>query len=154
MEGLLFARPDDQKSEMFVKAGPKSLHRTRHSRGATTFHRNLSRADPRYRTEAYYMALAIAMKQWRDDGSAVLGRLGEDGFVALDIWKQRGFSQGERGFIAPRDATGTAFAHEVYQFAWRAVTTLDFVLKSGNLERYIENARSMRAKWPRISTRN
>jgi hypothetical protein len=34
----------------------------------------------------------------------------------------------------------------VYHFAWRAISTLDFVLKDGNLERYIEQARSIRDK--------
>ena len=36
------------------------------------------------------------------------------------------------------------FSKTVYQLAWRAVTTLDFVLKGGNLERYIDSARSIR----------
>jgi len=34
----------------------------------------------------------------------------------------------------------------VHRFAWRGITTLDFVLKDGNLERYIDQARALRAK--------
>jgi hypothetical protein len=37
-------------------------------------------------------------------------------------------------------------AETVHHFAWRAVTTFDFVLGHGMLKRYIEQARSIRSK--------
>jgi hypothetical protein len=47
--------------------------------------------------------------------------------------------------MAPKDAIERDLAQCVYHLAWRATTTLDFLLKDGNLERYIERARGIRA---------
>ena len=70
-------------------------------------------------------------------------------FASLDSWKQRGFLVHEMSqqqqFVAPHDAVQPSLAKAVHHLAWRATTTLDFILKNGNLERYIENARSVRA---------
>ena len=38
-----------------------------------------------------------------------------------------------------------ALTYVVYHLAWRATTTLDFIVKGGNLDRYISRARSIRA---------
>jgi hypothetical protein len=81
----------------------------------------------------------------KQDGNAVMDKLRDNSFDGLDYWKQQGFyvSTGDRGFVPPRDAIDPALAKAVLQLAWRATTTLDFVL-NGALERYIENAQSIR----------
>jgi hypothetical protein len=73
---------------------------------------------------------------------------GETGFLALDNWKQKGFYVNQTGskFVAPRHAVEPSLAKAVVNLAWRATTTLDFLLKGGNLEKHIDNARSIRAK--------
>ena len=42
----------------------------------------------------------------------------------------------DSGFVAPRSSVPPTLAREVRQLAWRATTTLDFVLKAGNLACY------------------
>lgn len=148
IDGLLFARHDDHKAATFTKSGRS------HSAKLTVLELfplllgNLSRTDPRYgKEQKYNLALAISLRQLKENGNAVMARLQEAGFLGLDSWKQQGFyvSALDRRFIAPCDAIEPSFAKAVHHLAWRATTTLDFVLKGGNLERYIENARSVRA---------
>src|SRR5262245_28643847 len=66
----------------------------------------------------------------------------------LNEWKQRGFYVGIQGnaFVTPCETLDRKYSETVYHFAWRAISTLDFVLKDGNLERYIAQARSIRDK--------
>ncbi len=73
----------------------------------------------------------------------------EDGAIhGLDQWKQSGFYSQPQGnsFIAPSDAVKREATEAVYALAWRASSTLDFLLKDGNLERYIASAREFRSK--------
>jgi hypothetical protein len=109
----------------------------------------LSAVDPRRESEEpYRVALAISLRELQDDGNTVLTPLQEKGFAGLDNLKQQGLYAGvARGsFVAPREAIAKEYAEAVSRFAWRAITTIDFVLKRGNLERYIEQARSIRSK--------
>ena len=74
--------------------------------------------------------------------------LPEGDLCGLDKQKQGGFYAAARkggGFVAPREAIDPAFAQAVRRFAWRASTSIDFLLNSGNLERYIDNARTVRS---------
>jgi hypothetical protein len=48
--------------------------------------------------------------------------------------------------VTPREAVDAKIAGAVHHFAWRAISTLDFVLKDPGLEPYINEARSIRAK--------
>jgi hypothetical protein len=47
--------------------------------------------------------------------------------------------------LSPRNAIDPGFTNTVYNLAWRATSTLDFLLKGGNLESYISWAGSIRA---------
>jgi hypothetical protein len=89
--------------------------------------------------------LAISIRNLKEDGNLVLRRTRDDGFLGLNKWKQSGLYVGV-DLKVPRDAIGPEFAKAVHQFAWRALTTLDFVLKDGNLDRYIGQARDVRTK--------
>jgi AbiV family abortive infection protein len=147
IDGLLFARTDDHKSEAFSKAVRDHSVKLTLLELFPLLIGSLARVDPRYGKEkAYNEALAIALIQMKHDGNAVMVHLDGGGFLALNEWKQRGFYVGscDKGLMAPREAVEPLLSKTVYQLAWRAVTTLDFVLKGGNLERYIANARSIR----------
>jgi AbiV family abortive infection protein len=148
IDGLLFARPSDHKSEAFSKALKDHSVKLTMLELFPLLLANLARIDPRYGTDdAYHETLAISFTQLKKDGNAVMGHLNDnDGFRPLNNWKQRGFYVSAHGndLISPRDAVDPSFAEAVHQFAWRAITTLGFILKGGNLERYIETARTVR----------
>jgi AbiV family abortive infection protein len=147
IDGLLFARRDDHKSEAFSKASRDHSFKLAVLEVFPLLIPNLAMADLRYgKEQAYHQALAISLSHLKDDGNAVMSRLKGTGFLALNEWKQQGFyvAASNTGLVSPFDAIEPSFARAVYQLAWRAITTLDFVLKDGNLERYIEKARSVR----------
>jgi len=149
IDGLLFARHDDYKSATFDQSGRSHSRKLEILELLPLLLLLLSRTDPRYgKEEKYNAALAISVLDLKEAGNAVRAKLQEAGFVGLDRWKQQGFyvSAGEKCFVAPRDAIKPSLAKAVHRLAWRATTTLDFLLKGGNLERYLENARSLRAK--------
>jgi AbiV family abortive infection protein len=147
---LLYARSDDHKSHKFGKSQRDHDTKLIALPLLWLFINNLSRVDPRKENElAYAQALAIGLRQLKTDGNVVLEPFREEeGFTGLNKWKQRGFYATVNGdaFITPREAVDQQYAKAVHRFAWRAINTLDFVLKDGNLERYIEQARSIRGK--------
>jgi hypothetical protein len=98
--------------------------------------------------QAYAQVLAFSLYQWTQDRDTVLLAIKGEGFSDLNAWKQHGFyvSVDGNAFMTPREAVDPNLAEAVHQFAWRTITTLDFVLTDGNLERYIEIARSIRSK--------
>jgi len=150
IDGLLFARSDDHKSHRFGKSQRDHNTKLAALELLPLFIGNLSRVDPRYKNkeQAYGQTLAISIRQLEGDGNAVREPMEEAGFAGLDRWKQRGFYVGidRNAFVIPREAVDQKYAEAVRHFAWRAVSTLDFVLKGGNLERYIQQARSIRGK--------
>jgi AbiV family abortive infection protein len=149
IDGLLFAQPDDHKSHRFGTSQRDHDTKLDAITLLPLFITNLSHVDPRRKIEqAYVEALAISLHQLQADGNAVLQPLQQEGFAGLNKWKQRGFYVGieRNAFMTPREAVDQKFAEAVHHFAWRAISTLDFVLKDGNLGRYIEQARSIRDK--------
>lgn len=150
IDGLLYARVDDDKSTAFTKSGRSHASKLALLDLFPLLLLNLTGTDPRYGKEKRFnAALAISVQDVKDAANAVLQELGEGSFHGLDTWKQRGFyasaAGGEGRFITPSEAVSPSLAKAVHRLAWRAVTTLDFVLKGGSLERYLENARSVRA---------
>jgi hypothetical protein len=146
---LLYARPDDAKADLFKKATKSHAVKLSIFTMFPLLIGNLARSDPRFGTEqAFNLALAMAIEQLRADGNAVMAEFEGGGFKSLDEWKQRGFYTAltNSGFVAPRDGVPPNLAAKVRQLAWRATNTLGFVLKAGNLERYIEQARTTRSK--------
>lgn len=148
-DGLLFARPDDHRAKAFAKSLKSHTAKLSALELLPLLLKNISSVDPRYSTEKRFMqAVVISAKDLKDRGNAVFDLLGGEGFSKLDHWKQVGFySQPlENGFITPNDAVKSEIAEAVFMLAWRATTTLDFLLKDGNLKRYIDGAREVRAK--------
>lgn len=147
VDGLLFARPDDGKADLYKQATKSHSVKLSILEMFPLLLGNLARLDPRYGTEQRFnLALATSIKQLQNDGNEVMAELNAGAFEKLDEWKQRGFYTActDSGFVAPRSSVPPTLARKVRQLAWRATTTLDFVLKGGNLERYIEQARSIR----------
>jgi hypothetical protein len=78
-------------------------------------------------------------------GNKVFELLTNSSFLDLDSLKQQGFyaQPYNNVFKPPNKALDRKVAQEIYNLAWRAVTTLDFLFKGGNLKRYINNARNI-----------
>jgi len=149
IDGLLFARPDDHKAKRFGKS--QSDHKTKLAAVylLPILITNISRIDPRYRNDpAFVSVLEISLKQLQADGNAVTQWTENDDFMGLDMWKQRGFyvSMKDNSLMPPRESVKRECAEAVQSFSWRVVTTFDFVLGNGNLDRYIEQAISIRKK--------
>jgi AbiV family abortive infection protein len=149
IDGLLFARSDDHKAQKFGKSQRDHGSKLAALPLLPFLIRNLSLVDPRREGDpAFVQALAIGLDHLQADEDAVLQTLREDGFAGLNRWKQQGLYVGieKNAFVVPRAAINRKFAETVQHFTWRAVTTFDFVLGNGNLDRYIEQARSLRGK--------
>lgn len=150
LDGLLFSRTGDYKDDNF-RSGFRKHHWKLQFLDLSPFFVNcLSTADPRYGSERRYnLALALSLSEYKKERSALALWLGEGCDLAqLDNWKQRGFyaSVQANGFVAPGEAISGDFANAVHTVAWRFTTTVDFVLKTGNVERYFDRARKVRSK--------
>lgn len=148
IDGLLYARPDDHKTEAFVKACRSHSAKLIMFEMIPFFVGNLSMTDPRYGTDQVFaQTMFITIENLRRDGNEVMARLEKDAFLRLDAFKQAGFyvSVRNNSFVPPRNAIDPSLAQMVHRLAWRATTTVDFLLKGGNLKRYIDNARAIRA---------
>jgi len=149
IDGLLYAHTGDDKADIFAK----SLRNHAVKLDALTLFPallgHIASVDPRYGTEPPFgQALVISIEDLQARGNAVLSLSRDQSFQTLDQWKQSGFYAQPQGneFLAPASAVDSKLAQAVYNLAWRASSTLDFLFKQGNLERYTGNARSLRAK--------
>lgn len=148
-DGLLYARPDDHRAKTFAKSLKSHTTKLSALDLLPLLLQNISSVDPRYSREQLFMqAILISAKDLKDRGNAVFDLLGGEGFSKLDHWKQVGFySQPlENGFVTPNEAVKSEISEAVFMLAWRATTTLNFLLKDGNLKRYIDLAREVRGK--------
>jgi AbiV family abortive infection protein len=149
VDGLLFARPDDERAKTFARS--LKDHETKLS-ALVIFPillENIASVDPRFGSEARFgQAIAISLIDLKNRGNEVLEALKDDGFRGLNVLKQKGFysTMVSNTFERPSASISASFAEAVYALAWRASSTLDFVLKGGNLERYLEDAKAARAK--------
>jgi AbiV family abortive infection protein len=151
IDGLLFAKKDDHKVEIFKKALRSHSEKLAILERLAVLIANLSTADPRDGSDERFNAAVVeSLRQLKKDGNTVIAELGGTNFSSLDGWKQKGLyvSVTEQGFIAPCRAVEPSLAKAVCKLAWRTTTTIDFLLKGGNLEKYVERARSVRAKLP------
>ena len=146
-DGLLYARLDDERARQFAE----SLKRHSVKLSALTLFPlllgQIASVDPRYGKEKRFaQALAIGITDLKNRGNAVFALLSENSFQDLNALKQRGFyAEPKSGvFSAPSDSIEPQLADAIYNLAWRASSTLDFLLKGGNLERYMEGARKIR----------
>lgn len=149
VNGLLFSRADDNKALVFAKSLKSHTTKLSALTVLPLLLQNIASIDPRYTSEKRFMqTIIIGAKDLKDRGNAVFALLDGEGFSKLDYWKQTGFYAQpiENSFVKPSTAITTEIADAVYMLAWRATSTLDFLLKDGNLERYIDNARRLRAK--------
>jgi AbiV family abortive infection protein len=149
IDGLLFARSDDHKAETYAKSLKSHTTKLSSLTLLPLLLGNIAKVDPRYATDIRFsQAIAISMTDLKNKGNAVFGLLPNTSFQDLDALKQQGFyaQPYNNVFKAPNSAINRDVSEAVYSLAWRAVTTLDFLFKSGNLKRYIESARSLRTR--------
>lgn len=148
VDGLLFARADDEKAQRFAKSLRSHATKLLAFELFPMLLLSIARADPRFaREERFNQAIAISVSDLKERGNEIFTLMSDGSFLNLDDWKQAGFYAQLSGgtFRTPRDSVSNTLSEAVYMLAWRASTTLEFLLKSGNLERYIETARTIRS---------
>lgn len=148
IDGLLFARTNDHKAEIFSKSLKSHSTKLSAIELLPMLFGHIASIDPRYRNDLHFkQALAISLLDLKEKGKSVLSMLKDGSFHGLDQWKQSGFYSQPRdnSFITPAQAVEREMAQIVYNFAWRASSTLDFLLKDENLDHYITSARVLRA---------
>ena len=147
-DGLLFARANDGKAQTFAKSLKSHSTKLSALNLLPLLLSNIAMLDPRYELEPRFaQAIGISVKDLKNRGNAVVALLKGEGFAKLDHWKQVGFyAQPMRnGFAKPNAVVTQEMAQAAHLLAWRAVSTLELLLKDGNLERYIDTARRLRA---------
>ncbi len=149
IDGLLYARSDDHKSEYFQKG----LRSHNIKLAAVTMISSLgvqvASTDPRFKNEIFKTALRIGHENWKSARQRILDISGESDIQFLDGWKQNGFyvSLVNGNLLQPpRSVIDRSVVDVVYQFAEMSKKNLDFALGNGNLQRHIERARSIRSK--------
>jgi len=149
IDGLLYARHDDYKASAFRKSVKNHAAKLSNLEVFPLLLLAISLADPRHgKDERFDVALEIGGQNLKEAGNAVIAELGGESFLGLDELKQQGFYVSARQvngrLLAPFETVRLPLANAVHHFAWLATSTLDFLFKGGNLERYIENGRSVR----------
>ncbi len=149
IDGLLFARSDDHKADAYTKSLKSHTTKLSSLTLLSLLLRNIAEVDPRFKSEPEFShAFAVSIMDLKKRGNIVFDLLTNKSFQDLDALKQQGFyaQPYNNVFKAPNSAITRNASEAIYSFAWRAATTLDFLLKGGNLKRYIESARSVRQK--------
>jgi len=150
LDGLVFAKHSDYKDKKFRSGFSKHRSKLQFLDLFPFFVTSLGSADPRYEREVRYKrALALTVHNLKIERAALAQWIGEEcDLLKLDRWKQSGFyaETGGDQFVTPRQAVPEEFARAVNTLTWRFITTIDFLLKSGNLERYFDRARRIRGK--------
>ena len=138
IDGLLFARTDDHKAQAFSQS-LRSHQAKFHLFGSFwRFLAHFASYDPRHqKDQPFDETIQTVINMLIKDGEAVLDRIGEETFAPLDILKQSGFyvTLSSGNLVSPRNGVDPAFAQLLYDVAFRASSTLNFVLKGGTLQR-------------------
>jgi AbiV family abortive infection protein len=149
IDGLLFARSDDYKAEAYTKSLRNHSTKLSSLTLLPILLSNIAKIDPRYDSEDQFrQAIVFSIMELKERGNTVFDLLPNTCFQDLDTLKQQGFyaQPYNNVFKAPNSAVNKDASEAVYFMAWRATTTLDFLLKDGNLNSYIESARSIRTR--------
>jgi len=148
IDGLLYARPDHQKSEDFVK-GTRSHHgKLRVVHLLPLLIAAIAREDMRYNQEQRFnQTIAIVAQNFQTAKNDVLRLANISLLSELDGWKQSGFYSAPQnnGFVKPAEAVEKPIAESVHKLAAVAVDGLNFVFKPDNIQRYIATARKCRS---------
>lgn len=148
VDGLLFARADDGKAKAFAKAQRDHRIKLSSFELIPALLSGIASTDSRTGESRFAKTMHESAVDLKARGNVVLSLLGGEGFHGLDEWKQKGFYSQliSNSFRTPSESVGPEQADAVYMLAWRASSTLDFLLKNGHLERYIDAARDLRSK--------
>lgn len=151
IDGLLFAKPGDQKDEAFRSGYRNHQWKLRALDLFPMFIRSLAMSDPRYDTEDHFrIAMTISLKNLNQERARVAEEIGLDcNLTELDNWKQQGFYAGlhenKNTVLTPNEVIREDFARAVHTLAKRFTTSVDFLLKNGGIDRYFAQATSIRS---------
>jgi len=149
IDGLLFAKPGDERSQIFDKGYRTHKVKLMALDIFPFLVTSLATLDPRYdKEQRFNQTLAIVIQQYKNQRQNLSPWLGPQcNLQDLDSWKQRGFYShfNEQGrFVRPLTIDDN-FSSAVVQLAFRIVNCLDFILKD-NIERYKKRILSFRGK--------
>jgi AbiV family abortive infection protein len=149
MDGLLFAKPGDERSDLYEKGFRKHTIKLRVLDLFPLLLNYLCSFDPRYFSEdRFRLSLAIVVDQYKRDRTALAPWLGPAcDLVELDRWKQKGFYVhiSENNHVEKPAEIDEKMAAAVLQLAVRIVDAVNFVMKD-NIRRYRERTRELRRK--------
>lgn len=148
IDGLLLAKPGDYKTQMFEQGHRRHPMKLERIPVLHIFVLTIAQLDPRWKSEPKFKrALAISIEKDRNLIKDILERLGSnDGFAALDSWKQRGFYVNVSGggnpqlpsLSVPKDLSDA-----VVLLSHRLAAVFDFVMRD-NYELYENMGLSVR----------
>jgi AbiV family abortive infection protein len=148
IDGLLFARPNDERSELYDKCFRAHKSKLLSIDVFPLFLNYLSTLDPRHgKDKAFALAVALCIKQYKEQRLSLAKWIGKEcDLQKLDFWKQRGFytHYTERRFVSPSEID-QVFCESVYLLSYRIVDSVTFLLKN-NLIRYKEHIRTSRER--------
>lgn len=150
IDNLLFAKSEGTKAEYFRKSLKSHNAKLAEVPMIAVLTTMVAQCDPRFnKPEIFRKALLIGLENWQQAGQEVLNLAGQENFEFLDGWKQSGFYvsliNGNK-FQSPRDGVDPNLAECVRKFAQLSAANLEFAFSGGNLKRYMEQARAIRAK--------
>jgi len=150
IDGLLFARSGDHKDEGFRSGFRKHPWKLRFLDLFPFFVHALAMVDLRYDEEQRFRtAMAISLSNLKRERARLAEWLGAAcDLTELDRWKQQGLYAGTSGdrFVTPNEVISEAFSRAAHGLARRFVTSVDFHLKNGGIDRYFAQAKSIRSK--------
>lgn len=148
IDGLLFSKQGDSKSERYKK----SLKAHNVKLDAFIKIRELLSIfimdDPRRKEGSFVEQFNAGIIGIDKHARSLFNLLKCDDFLCLNGLKQSGFYAEAKNntFIKPNDAVTRNIAENVYLLASSATSTLELVIKDNNLERYLNQALSIREK--------
>jgi len=149
VDGLLFAKPGDERSDLYEKGFRKHTIKLKVLDLFPLMLTYLCTFDPRYASEQRFrLTLAIVVDQYKRDRIALAPWLGPAcDLVELDRWKQKGFyvHVDERNHVARPSEIDEKMAAAVLQLAIRIVDAVNFVMKD-NMARYRQRIKALREK--------
>lgn len=135
LDGLLFARPGDERSKLFERGFRSHEKKLLLLNMFPILLLYFSRFNPHFRSEPeLQQKLDTTVQLYKEERQALAPWLGsESSLTALDMWKQHGFYThfNETGRVVRPTEITEEFSAAVFRFTSRIVDGVNFVLKDG-----------------------
>jgi len=149
VDGLLFAKPGDERSDLYEKGFLSHAFKLKVLDLFPIMLQYLWAFDPRYLCEERFrVTLAIVVDQYKHDRMALAPWLGTAcDLVQLNRWKQKGFyvHVDEKNLLVRPSEVDEKLAATLLQLAIRIVDAVNFVMKE-NIGQYRERMGELRQK--------